>query len=248
LNSVKSPNEKVAVAGGRLPSRLTRPGAAVACLSITVETTSHASTVPSAPRKATDGPGLDQEIKHDGFRILARRDAERVRLFPPRHRFYRPLSNDCCRGQEAAAAVMRARRRGIVVNTDGLSVDPLSATQVGPLRTTRSARTFITGVRHAGKIGQKDAQLERDIRLFLRLLITFTLSFVGLLRSNISRVTQGFQSATVRAARRSTKCEASVVPADQGGLHEREPKRLGGKAGGSLLLPPGSGSWENHHI
>ena len=39
---------------------------------------------PCLPRPAKDppaGPGWIYEIKHDGFRILARRDRERVRLF-----------------------------------------------------------------------------------------------------------------------------------------------------------------------
>ena len=38
--------------------------------------------MPAAPRKATaSGPDWIHEIKHDGFRILARRDASGVRLF-----------------------------------------------------------------------------------------------------------------------------------------------------------------------
>jgi bifunctional non-homologous end joining protein LigD len=39
---------------------------------------------PCLPRPAKEppaGPGWIHEIKHDGFRILARRDAERLRLF-----------------------------------------------------------------------------------------------------------------------------------------------------------------------
>jgi bifunctional non-homologous end joining protein LigD len=42
------------------------------------------SIAPCLPRPAKEppaGPGWVHEIKHDGFRILARRDAERVRLF-----------------------------------------------------------------------------------------------------------------------------------------------------------------------
>jgi bifunctional non-homologous end joining protein LigD len=42
------------------------------------------SIAPCLPRPAKEplaGPGWIHEIKHDGFRILARRDAERVRLF-----------------------------------------------------------------------------------------------------------------------------------------------------------------------
>src|SRR5271166_4129198 len=44
----------------------------------------HPTLQPCLPRPAKEppaGPGWIHEIKHDGFRILARRDGERVRLF-----------------------------------------------------------------------------------------------------------------------------------------------------------------------
>jgi bifunctional non-homologous end joining protein LigD len=69
------------------------------------------------------GPGWIHEIKHDGFRILARRDAERVRLFT------RHGTDFTARYPKIAAAVERLPVRScaldgeaIVVNTDGLSV------------------------------------------------------------------------------------------------------------------------------
>ena len=37
--------------------------------------------LPRPPKQPPSGPGWIHEIKHDGFRILARRDAKGVRLF-----------------------------------------------------------------------------------------------------------------------------------------------------------------------
>jgi bifunctional non-homologous end joining protein LigD len=37
--------------------------------------------LPSPAKRPPDGPGWIHEIKHDGFRILARPDAAGVRLF-----------------------------------------------------------------------------------------------------------------------------------------------------------------------
>jgi ATP-dependent DNA ligase len=85
-----------------------------------------ARTCVSLPRPAKEppaGPGWIHEIKHDGFRILARRDAERVRLFT------RHGTDFTARYPKIAAAVERLPVRScaldgeaIVVNTDGLSV------------------------------------------------------------------------------------------------------------------------------
>jgi bifunctional non-homologous end joining protein LigD len=81
---------------------------------------------PCLPRPAKEppaGPGWIHEIKHDGFRILARRDAERVRLLT------RHGTDFIARYPKIAAAVERLPVRScaldgeaIVVNTDGLSV------------------------------------------------------------------------------------------------------------------------------
>jgi bifunctional non-homologous end joining protein LigD len=81
---------------------------------------------PCLPRPAKEppaGPGWIHEIKHDGFRILARRDAERVRLFT------RHGTDFTARYPKIAAAVERLPVRScaldgeaIVVNTEGLSV------------------------------------------------------------------------------------------------------------------------------
>jgi ATP-dependent DNA ligase len=81
---------------------------------------------PCVPRLAKDppaGPGWIHEIKHDGFRILARRDRERVRLFT------RHGADFTARYPKIAAALASLSVRScaldgeaIVVNADGLSV------------------------------------------------------------------------------------------------------------------------------
>ena len=88
--------------------------------------TSNPTLQPCLPRPAKQppaGPGWIHEIKHDGFRILARRDAERVRLFT------RHGTDLTARYPKIAAAVERLPVRScalegeaVVVNTDGLSV------------------------------------------------------------------------------------------------------------------------------
>ena len=80
---------------------------------------------PCLPRPAKEppaGPGWIHEIKHDGFRILARREGGRVRLFT-RH------GTDFTARYPKIAAASRACVRScaldgeaIVVNTEGLSV------------------------------------------------------------------------------------------------------------------------------
>jgi bifunctional non-homologous end joining protein LigD len=81
---------------------------------------------PCLPRPAKEppaGPGWIHEIKHDGFRILARRDKERVRLFT------RHGTDFTARYPKIAAAVESLSVRScaldgeaIAVNQDGLSV------------------------------------------------------------------------------------------------------------------------------
>ena len=81
---------------------------------------------PCLPRPAKEppaGPGWIHEIKHDGFRILARREAERVRLFT------RHGTDFTARYPKIAAAVESLPVRlcaldgeAIVVNQDGLSI------------------------------------------------------------------------------------------------------------------------------
>src|ERR1700722_19317126 len=81
---------------------------------------------PCLPRPAKEppaGPGWIHEIKHDGFRILARRDKERVRLFT------RHGTDFTARYPKIAAAVESLPVRScaldgeaIVVNQDGLSI------------------------------------------------------------------------------------------------------------------------------
>ena len=81
---------------------------------------------PCLPRPAKDAPagaGWIHEIKHDGFRILARRDREHVRLFT------RHGTDFTARYPKIAAALASLSVRScaldgeaIVVNADGLSV------------------------------------------------------------------------------------------------------------------------------
>ena len=86
----------------------------------------HLTLEPCLPRPAKEppaGPGWVHEIKHDGFRILAWRDAKRVRLFT------RHGADFTARYPQIAAAVESLPVRScaldgeaIVVNADGLSV------------------------------------------------------------------------------------------------------------------------------
>jgi ATP-dependent DNA ligase len=63
--------------------------------------------LPSPAKAPPSGPGWLHEIKHDGFRILARRDSAGVRLITPRRkRFYGSLSVHCDGAQIAAGPVM----------------------------------------------------------------------------------------------------------------------------------------------
>ena len=81
---------------------------------------------PCLPRLAEEppaGPGWIHEIKHDGFRILARREGGRVRLFT------RHGTDFTARYPKIAAALASLPARScaldgeaIVVNTEGLSV------------------------------------------------------------------------------------------------------------------------------
>src|ERR1700720_1604665 len=86
-----------------------------------------AGSVPSClPRPAKEppaGPGWIHEIKHDGFRILARREAEHVRLFT------RHGTDFTARYPKIVSALESLPVRScaldgeaIVVNADGLSV------------------------------------------------------------------------------------------------------------------------------
>jgi bifunctional non-homologous end joining protein LigD len=40
--------------------------------------------IPTLAAKPPSGPGWDHEIKHDGYRLIVRRDGEAVRLFTRR--------------------------------------------------------------------------------------------------------------------------------------------------------------------
>jgi ATP-dependent DNA ligase len=69
--------------------------------------------IPTRALKPPVGPQWIHEIKHDGYRLIARKQGDRVRLFTRRgfdwtDRY--PLIRDCCGG--AADRVRDDRRRG----------------------------------------------------------------------------------------------------------------------------------------
>ena len=93
----------------------------VSCCVIVASRSNHACR--AQPRSRQPGPGWIHEIKHDGFRILARREAERVRLFT------RHGTDFTARYPKIAAALESLPVRScaldgeaIVVNQDGLSI------------------------------------------------------------------------------------------------------------------------------
>ena len=76
--------------------------------------------VPCLPRPTNEppaGPGWIHEIKHDGFRILARRDKERVRLFT--HNGY----DFTARFPKIAASVESLSVRSCIVDGEAIVVD-----------------------------------------------------------------------------------------------------------------------------
>src|SRR5436190_1126024 len=86
----------------------------------------HSGIEPCLPRAAKEppaGPGWIHEIKHDGFRILARRDTRGVRLFTRNGydftaRF--PKIDAAVEKLDVSSCVIDGE--AIVVNPDGLSV------------------------------------------------------------------------------------------------------------------------------
>ena len=74
--------------------------------------------MPAPPgKKPPTGPGWIHEIKHDGFRILARRDKGRVRLFT------RNGYDFSARFPKIAAAVESLPVRSCVVDGEAIVVD-----------------------------------------------------------------------------------------------------------------------------
>jgi ATP-dependent DNA ligase len=79
--------------------------------------------IPSRAPKPPSGPGWVHEIKHDGYRLIVRRDGEAVRLFTRRGYDW----TDRYPAIAAAAAMMRARSftldgEAVVVGHDGVAV------------------------------------------------------------------------------------------------------------------------------
>jgi ATP-dependent DNA ligase len=85
-----------------------------------------ATFAPSLPRKANtppSGPGWIHEIKHDGFRILAQKDGDQVKLITRNGYDFA----DCCRLIVDAIANLSVKSciiddKAIVVDQNGLSV------------------------------------------------------------------------------------------------------------------------------
>ena len=78
------------------------------------------SIAPCLPRPAKEppaGPGWVHEIKHDGFRILARRDAKRVRLFT------RNGSDFTARYPKIVAAVENLPVKSCLIDGEAIVVD-----------------------------------------------------------------------------------------------------------------------------
>jgi bifunctional non-homologous end joining protein LigD len=78
------------------------------------------SIAPCLPRPAKEppaGPGWVHEIKHDGFRILARRDAKRVRLFT------RNGSDFTARYPKIVAAVESLPVKSCLIDGEAIVVD-----------------------------------------------------------------------------------------------------------------------------
>jgi bifunctional non-homologous end joining protein LigD len=80
---------------------------------------------PCLPRPAKEppaGPGWIHEIKHDGFRILARREAERVRLFTHHGTDFTARYPKIAAAVESLSVRSCIDGEAIVVNQDGLSI------------------------------------------------------------------------------------------------------------------------------
>ena len=73
---------------------------------------------PCLPTKAPQPPTGDtwlHEIKHDGFRVMARKDGDRVRLYSrPGKRPHLPLLADRRGAASPARALLRRRRGGML--------------------------------------------------------------------------------------------------------------------------------------
>jgi bifunctional non-homologous end joining protein LigD len=68
--------------------------------------------LPSAAEHPPTGPGWLHEIKHDGFRLMARRDAVGVRLFTRNGIDWSGRSLYRAGDKRAQSAIMPDRRRG----------------------------------------------------------------------------------------------------------------------------------------
>ena len=102
---------------------------------------------PCLPRPTNEppaGPGWIHEIKHDGFRILARRDKERVRLFT------RNGYDFTARFPKIAASVESLSVRSCIVDGEAIVVDErgLSVFDALRFRLRSSTRATSNNLRH----------------------------------------------------------------------------------------------------
>jgi bifunctional non-homologous end joining protein LigD len=75
---------------------------------------------PCLPTKASQPPGGDtwlHEIKHDGFRVIARKDGERVRLYS------RPGNDLTYRFPLIVEALARLRSRSCIIDGEAVACD-----------------------------------------------------------------------------------------------------------------------------
>jgi len=127
----------------------------------------HARTVPSPTgEKPPAGPGWIHEIKHDGFRILARRDARGVRLFTATGMTYRALPEDRRSGREprrvidgeAAGRNQRAKQRNstlrrLVASLGSLGPAGISANVAAGCALDQWQDLFLDWLNPAGRLG-----------------------------------------------------------------------------------------------
>ena len=87
-----------------LPTRQTPPGFVESCL-------------PSSAERPPGGPGWWHEIKHDGFRIIARKDGQRVRLYS------RPGNDLTRRFPLIVETLARLRARSCIIDGEAVACD-----------------------------------------------------------------------------------------------------------------------------
>ena len=88
--------------------------------------------IPTAARVPPSGPGWLHEIKHDGFRIIARKDGPRVRLYS------RPGNDLTDRFPLIVEALAGLRSRSVILDGEAVACDENGMPSFDRLRTARS--------------------------------------------------------------------------------------------------------------